>query len=141
MRLHHLGYAVRNIAKSSKAVECIGLYKAADNIFHDTLRNCDILFMKPVDTYINEPLIELISTSDTSYPSPVDGFIKSKIQLYHTCYEVDNIHTKIEEMLEQRWHLIDDIKPAPAISDTAVVAFLYNREAGIIELLQLQPLV
>lgn len=135
MILHHLGYAVQNIDKSRSAFEALG-YRAVEDIFHDVSRNCYILFMKNKDEE-NSPLIELIATADLSEPSPVDSILKSKNHLYHQCFAVENIHAKIAELTEHKWHLIDDVKSAPAIGEKAVAAFMLSRSVGMIELISL----
>ena len=136
MRMHHIGYAVRDIDRAKEAFEAVGYL--AGEVFCDVSRNCNILFMQQPEMYVGGPLIELIAVSDITQPSPVDRFIKSKQQIYHTCYETADIYTKIMELSSQKWHLIDDVKPAHAIDRTATVAFMYNRYAGMIELLQVK---
>ncbi|MDR1800813.1 MAG: VOC family protein [Lachnospiraceae bacterium] len=155
MKLHHLGYAVRDIEKSKVVFEKLG-YIACGDVTADISRNVNILFMTgpdstPVDTNTNSNfnaviaadakcsgLIELIATLDYSQPSPVKGLLKKQAcVLYHPCYECEDIEKTLSVLTQTGFYLLHDIAPAPAIAADAVVAFLYNPDVGIIEILQL----
>lgn len=131
MRVHHVGYAVKNIQKSSEMYEGLG-YKKEGDIVYDKIRNVNILFMKN-DAY----RIELIESADTSIPSPVDSYVKAGgAQPYHICYEATDLDLEIENLVKKKYILTDEAKKAPAIGGRRV-AFLYKRAVGIIELVEM----
>jgi methylmalonyl-CoA/ethylmalonyl-CoA epimerase len=132
MKIHHLGYAVRNIGQARAAFETLG-YFAAGGTFPDVPRNVNILFMKLGDT-----LVELIAPLDESRPSPVTQMAKkAPSTLYHPCYEVTDIAAAVRDLAAQGFRVIHDAAPAPAIGASAVVAFLHSPQTGVIELCQL----
>jgi methylmalonyl-CoA/ethylmalonyl-CoA epimerase len=86
-------------------------------------------------------LVELISFLDPKKKSPVDFLFKSKFVFlgngipYHICYEVNDIAASISYLKEQKFIVIQ--KPATAVAlNNKYVAFLFNRDIGIIELCQ-----
>lgn len=94
MRVHHVGYAVKNIEKAKQQFEMLG-YKSKGNVTKDEYRNIQILFM------VNgNECIELVS------PLPGDNPVQSIIKKsgstpYHICYEVKDLQKTIEDM--QKW--------------------------------------
>ncbi len=54
---------------------------------------------------------------------------------YRICYETDDIQRSINDLLKENYHLVGPIKKATAIRDR-LVAFLYHKDLGIIELIQ-----
>ena len=63
----------------------------------------------------------------------VENFLKKKITLYHSCYEVDDIYEKIDVFLKAGAFIIVD--PVPAILfEQRLVCFLMT-PLGIVELL------
>lgn len=138
MTLHHLGYAVRSIEQSRLAFEALG-YKPTTNIFADTSRNCNIQFLEISNGEKSGfPSIELIATLDPNLPSPVTTLVKkAQSVLYHPCFVATDITTEILKLTENGYRLLHDTAPAPAIGETAVVAFLHEPNVGLIELVQL----
>jgi methylmalonyl-CoA/ethylmalonyl-CoA epimerase len=146
MKLHHLGYAVRDIEQSKLVFEALG-YSASGEVFHDVSRNCNILFMSTatdrqtdrqtdLKDYVN--LIELIATLNADLPSPVAGMLKkSPSVLYHPCFITEDIATEIVNLTGKGYRLLRDTAPAPAIGATAKVAFLYDAGIGVIEIVEL----
>lgn len=128
MKIHHIGYAVRNIEVSAKKFEKLG-YKRYLNIVEDSMRNVFIQFMEK-DGY----LIELIAPlNDKSHICTV--LKKTGSSPYHFCYEVYNIDAEIENLLHTGYILIE--KPCEAVAmANRRAAFLYNKDIGILELLE-----
>ena len=63
----------------------------------------------------------------------VSSIIKKGITLYHFCYEVEDIHSKINEFRKNSGLII--VKPTPAILfNNRLVSFI-NTPIGLIELL------
>jgi len=67
---------------------------------------------------------------------PVNSIItKSGNTPYHICYSVDNIDEAIKKLKTEGYILMESPSGAVAI-DFCKVAFLYNRDVGIIELVE-----
>ena len=124
MKIHHLGIASD---KPEKACEFI-------NKTHSVISKKGPLW----DPKLNANLIifevkEGISIEIVSGPI-VESLVKKKINLYHFCYEVDDINLSIERFKLNGATLIQ--KPQPALLfNSRLVAFLLT-PLGIIELLE-----
>ncbi len=133
MNIHHLGIATKDINKAINQYILLG-FKCNGDIIKDKDRNIFIQFMSK-DGY----LIELISCLDISKPSPIDTIIKNNRQLgaipYHFCFEVDNLDKEIEEKKKNGFILIALPQRAIAFNNKKV-AFLLDREIGIVELVE-----
>ena len=128
MKVHHIGYLVKNIENAVKEFKNIG-YKVYSDTSYDIHRDIDICFMEK-DGY----LVELISPK--SEKSVVYNLLK-KIgnSPYHICYISDNIEQDIAILIDRNYIVMGDLCPAPCIGNNANVIFLYNQNIGIIELL------
>lgn len=129
MKIHHIGYAVRNIGISAEKFEKLG-YNKCSNIIEDSKRKVFILFMEK-DGY----LIELIAPlNDESHISTL--LKKTGSSPYHFCYEVQNMDVEIAELLNSGYILIEEASEAAAIGNKKV-AFLFNKDIGILELVEI----
>lgn len=132
MRVHHVGYIVKDIAKSQAMFESLGFSGCAaplNGVVNDESRGIYISFIEK-DGYC----VELISpTSKESRFYPL--MKKYKNCAYHFCYEADDIQATCNELTESGWAVIDPLAPAPAIAGKQV-CFLLHPAIGIIELVQ-----
>lgn len=125
---HHIGIATYNIENTA------GIYLDAGysvtRIITDFTQNVNICFLVKEST----PLIELVAP--LSDGSPVSKILKtSGVTPYHTCYEVIDIYESISILKQKKF--IPIIKPVPAIAlENQLICFLYNKDFGLIELLQ-----
>jgi methylmalonyl-CoA/ethylmalonyl-CoA epimerase len=127
MRIHHIGYAVKNIDEAFKLFKILGFEKVNEKVV-DEERKVKILFVKN-----NEYLVELIEPYGNN--SPIDNILKNSGSTpYHICYESKNILKDIEMLKNKGFVLISELSEAPAINNQKV-CFLYNRKVGIIEIL------
>lgn len=129
MKVHHVGYLVKNIEKSICAFEELG-YSAFAPVFFDEIRKADFIFMKNEEGFC----VELISPNADSSIFPL--LKQYKNTPYHICYECDNLEKEIEKLSTKKYLPFLEPAPAPAIHENARVAFLINANAGIIELLE-----
>lgn len=130
MKIHHIGYAVKNISESIYFFELLGFKKEKD-IIEDYSRNVKILFLKN-----QEYRIELIEPLEEN--SPVDKILNKNGNIpYHICYETNNLDKDISVLTDKGFILIDTPKKAEAISNKNV-CFLYNKNIGLLELLETQ---
>ena len=130
MRVHHIGYAVKDINKSLAMFEKLGFHLVGD-VTHDTSRKVDICFL--VD-FNNENKVELIAPYEEG--SDADGPLKKwgGPAPYHICYEVDSIEQCIAD-LGRGCVVIKKPAVAPAI-DNKRVAFLYHKDMGLFEIVE-----
>lgn len=129
MKINHLGIAVSNINLSVKLYkESLGWEKETD-IIDDPIQKVKILFMKD-DCGNRYELLEPIGND-----SPINKFIDRRISLYHFCYEVKDIESKIEELTQKKFILISGPTEAVAF-DNRLIAFLINQDNLIIELVE-----
>ncbi|OQA16768.1 MAG: hypothetical protein BWY64_02450 [bacterium ADurb.Bin363] len=128
MRIHHLGYAVKNIDNAINEFLEIGYEKVGETIL-DEERKVIIQFVKN-----GELCIELVSPVDAS--SSINSIInKNGSTPYHICYRVDNITEAVVELKNNGYVLMGEPLSAVAI-DSKKVVFMYNKHIGIIELVE-----
>ena len=130
-KFHHIGIATHNIVATVKYYTDAGY--TASEIIYDPIQNVSICFLSKKE----QPLIELVappSTADTE--SPVSKIIKkSGVSLYHICYEVNDIETAIFQLKKKKYLPLSI--PVNAVAfDNKKIVFLYNRDVGLIELLE-----
>lgn len=137
MRLHHVGYLVKNIEKSLPAFLALGYTPVSlaggDSLrylYYDDTRQCDICFLRQYDW--DCIYVELIAPRSPS--SPIWGLLSTyKNTPYHLCFESKDLENDISSLKMSGWLVFQTAAPAPAIGDRPVV-FLVHRSAGIIEL-------
>lgn len=131
MKIHHLGYLVKDIGKAWKMFSALGFSECAaplDGITRDDYREIDIMFIER-DGYCLE-LIAPTSRESKMYPL----LKKQRNTAYHVCYESFDIATDLEELSQKGWSVIDPLAPAPALEGHDV-CFLLNPDIGMIELI------
>lgn len=128
MHIHHYGLATKNLERSMEVFRSLG-YQVSEPVF-DPVQHVKVAFVHRK----GEHPIELVCDSETG--GPTSGIL-SKVGsgLYHICYEVDNIEQMITN-LGQNGFLLRH-KPVNAIAfDGRRIAWLYNRDIGLVELLE-----
>ena len=127
-KFHHIGYAVFSIENTAKYY--IGAGYEASDITEDPIQNIRICFLKKESM----PLIELLEAINET--SPVLGVLKKVgVSPYHCCYEVEDIEESVRQLKKQRFIPTGKIVEACALENRRI-CFLYNREVGLIELLE-----
>lgn len=128
MKIHHIGYLVKNIENAIDVLLSLG-YVCESEIFFDQYRGIDIVFM------VNGGYrIELVSPkTDTSVVA--DTLKKIGNSPYHICYCTHDIQSSALELKRQKFITIDEPAAAPAIEGKKVV-FLFNKQIGIVELVE-----
>lgn len=129
MKIHHIGYLVKNINRSMQKFLAIDDYEIVRESIWDDQRKSHIAFLRK-EGYC----IELVAPTKESDIYPL--LKRYKNSPYHICYEVDDItiEVKIAELENNGYTLIRDVAPAVAIGGK--VAFLMGTDMGMIELLQ-----
>lgn len=128
MKIHHVGYLVKNLEKSKKLFELMGYTQENEQIY-DAWRDIDICFLRK-----NGYRIELVAPRGDE--SAV-GELRKKIgnSPYHICYEVADLTEAIEELGKEHFIIWQEARPAVAFGGLKV-AFLVNGKIGMIELLE-----
>ena len=129
MKVHHIGYLVKNISKTEKKFLELG-YEVESPTKFDEIRNIDIEFLVNGDYRVE--LIEPKGEESPMYPL----LKRYKNTPYHLCYEVENIDEAIAELQDKHYTVIQEPNIAPCIEDKKV-AFLNNISMGIIELVEM----
>lgn len=141
MKMHHIGFAVKDIEKSRDYFLKLGFRPAAkvgnQNIQLDYDRNIKILFL---ENGFDEVMVELVQTLDDTKKSPLDFIGKAggygNCTPYHICYEVDDLDSAIRRLREDRFIVINPKAPTTEVLYGKEVVFLFNRSAGILELIE-----
>lgn len=127
-RFHHIGVAVRDIDVTAKFYESAGYSKS--ETFFDPIQNVVICWL----VKDKMPTVELLAPADEQ--SPVNSTLdKIGVTPYHTCYEVDDLDASVSELRKQKYVLVSKSAEAVAIHG-ARVCFLYNKNVGLIELVE-----
>ena len=127
MNFHHIGLAVSNIQEELKHYRSIGAVKVSP-IYDDKIQNVKIVFFELGG--IRHELVAPLTTG-----SPVDKFLKKKIRLYHTCFEVLNIEK--ESVMFKKTGALVILPPTKAIAlENRLVTFLLTPFGDLIELLE-----
>lgn len=129
MKVHHIGYLVKDLSNAIRNFECLG-YHLINSICNDSLRGVDICFLQNEST-----CVELVSPhkGNLDFKS-----IQKKVGNgpYHICYVTDDFLNNIKDFENQEgWLMIKKPQEAPAIDNRKVV-FFYNSDIGIVEILE-----
>jgi len=129
LKFHHVGIACRNIIQTRAFYEAMG-YVAGD-VVDDEVQRVRICLL----THPTAPLLELVEPLDDDSPV-VRTLNATGVTPYHICYETRDIDAAITAMRhEHRFVLVARPVPACALGDRRV-AFLYQPDTGLVELLQ-----
>ena len=130
MKIHHFGVATSSLDAAAEAYEAQGFLRGKTT--EDRRQNVKICFMEKPD----ELPVELIEPLGDD--SPVSEMLRRSengVEPYHVCYAVKSLDSAIADLRAEHWVLVRDPMPATAFGD-ARIAFLYSKEAGLIELLE-----
>ena len=131
MKLHHIAYAVSDIDAARDAFSALG-YTPCGSVVEDEARKVAILFISGE----SGELLELVAP--LAEGSPVSSLLKKNnnaTAIYHLCFEVSSIEDALQTLKSQGFSKISAVAPAPAIDNHNVV-FLFSRNAGLIELVE-----
>lgn len=127
MKVHHIGYLVKDMDEAIKEFRQLGFVEGP--VVRDEYRGIDICFADN-DGYC----VELITPYRDD--STVSGLIKKyKNSPYHLCYISDNLDKDIEELTANGYVQMGEPKEAPAIDGRRVV-FMMNGSIGLIEIVE-----
>ena len=127
-KFHHIGIAVKDIEKTAAIYEQGGYSRSAT--IYDPIQNVNICWL----TKENMPIVELLAPQDEK--SPVNNTLeKVGVSPYHCCYVVEKLEDAVAELRKQKYIMVS--KPAEAVAfKGSRVCFLYNKNIGLIELVE-----
>ena len=127
-KLHHVGYATRELAKSRRLYEDMG-FAAVTDVIDDPIQKVRVVFFATGSDVL------VGSRRAGRRVSPVSNFLtKHGPGLHHLCYEVDDIEAACALPREQGGSDVSARVPAVAFAGRRI-AFVFRRE-GLIELLE-----
>jgi methylmalonyl-CoA/ethylmalonyl-CoA epimerase len=131
VRLHHVGFAIRNIENEIAAFRSSILASWDGKIFHDPLQKVRVTFLQtPSPT---DALIELVEPAADD--SPVRQFLKRGGGLHHLCYEVPDLDARLEKMRVGGGVIVKS--PLPAIAfENRRIAWVVTRQKLLLEFLE-----
>ncbi|SCW53905.1 methylmalonyl-CoA/ethylmalonyl-CoA epimerase [Ruminococcaceae bacterium YRB3002] len=131
MRVHHIGYLVKRLARSEEAFAKLG-YQVERAVKYDHVRDVNISFMKNGDYRVE--LIEPASKESPLYP-----LLKNyKNSPYHICYFAEDLEAARRKLESDGFMVIQDTQVAPALDGRNVI-FMVSADIGIIELVEENP--
>ena len=120
MKVHHIGYAVKNLDEAFNIFKLLGFEKENEKVIDDK-RNVKILFI-----HNREYRIELIESLGEN--SPIRNILKkSGSTPYHLCYESENILEDIELLKNNNFILISELSESRAINDKKYAFCIINK--------------
>lgn len=127
MKVHHIGYLVKNIEKSRAEFKALGFIEESDPVY-DPYRDIDICFL-----YKDSLRVELVCpSSDQSVVYSLQK--KMGVTPYHICYQVDDFEKAASELRNRGYIPMGEAQMAPAINNV-FAGFFFHREMGIIEII------
>ena len=125
---HHIGVATKSITSTSMIYVNAGFCHS--DIIEDNIQGVKVSFLSKNEM----PRIELVEPLKPD--SPVNLILKKNgTTAYHFCYEVEDIFLAIEKLKENKFVALSKPVPAKAF-DNRKICFLYNKDIGLIELLE-----
>lgn len=129
-QIHHIGYLVKSIDKSTSVLEAMGFSVVKEKYFDEDRKS----YINFVDG--NGVCYELIEPAKDSDVYPL--LRQYRNMPYHVCYMVDNMAQTIKDMGEIGFLVTKEKQRALAISEKAEVTFMAHARIGIVELLEIR---
>ena len=127
---HHVGVAVRNLAKAIPVYKDLFGYGVISGPFDDPIQNVSVCFLSRDTT---DTVIELVAPLGPN--SPIDGTLKKGGGTYHVCYRVPDMDLAIAHLTQQGSILLREPLPAVAFG-MRKIAWLMTEVDLLVELVQ-----
>ena len=125
-RIDHVGYLTGDILSTAKAFEKLG-YQMGEIVDDDTQRT-RICFLTKAD----EVRVELVEPYEDN-KTMQKMLAKRGVTPYHTCYEVDDVDSEYEQLIQEDWTALFKPVAAPAF-DNRKICYFWKNDIGFIEL-------
>jgi len=128
---HHVGVAVRDLAKAISIYKTLFDYELTSGPFDDPIQNVSVCFLSRGE---GDTVIELVAPLGRN--SPIDRTLKKGGGgPYHVCYQVPDINDAIAYLTEQGAFLLSG--PVPAVAfEMREIAWLMTEVDLLVELVQ-----
>lgn len=130
MKLHHIGIVVPKIEDSLGELTKFFQFETISVPSLIGTQKVNVCFLK-----IGEPFLELIEPAKED--SPVSTFVKNGGGFHHLCFEVKDIHKKIEEMVQKGARVV--VEPVIGF-ENRLISFLFlnmkNTKCNLIEFVE-----
>jgi methylmalonyl-CoA/ethylmalonyl-CoA epimerase len=130
MRIHHVGYVVKDITKAMEAHVALG-FTTTSEVTHDRLRQADIVFLENGGYRIE--LVQPTGPESVAW-TPLKRLGPGP---YHVCYESEDLVADESRLADLGFVRLRPAEPAPALGDRNVL-FLMGRHTGMIELVEVE---
>lgn len=124
MKFHHIGIACDNLHELESYLSTVMSAQAVTTQIFDPKQNAYLQMFSMNDG----TLIEGISGD------VVKNIVKRQNYLYHTCFEVEDIHKSIQDFVNEGGLIVSEVKEA-ILFNNRKVAFIYTK-LGLVELLE-----
>ena len=124
MQLHHLGIACKDINKTLEGIKKL----------HGVVSTTNVVFDEKQQAYVQLVTLEDGTSLELISGNIVKGLLEKKVNLYHICYQVDDMATEIYKAKQADALVISMPKPS-ALFDGKLVAFLMF-PYGLVEFLE-----
>lgn len=124
MKFHHIGIACDNLHELESYLSTVMSAQAVTTQIFDPKQNAYLQMFSMNDG----TLIEGISGD------VVKNIVKRQNYLYHTCFEVEDIHKCIQDFVNEGGLIVSEVKEA-ILFNNRKVAFIYTK-LGLVELLE-----
>lgn len=125
---HHIGFAVQSIEKAKPFYLSLG-YAVSEAVL-EPIQKVKVAYARKKGF----PTVELLEPLDET--SPVKGILKKNGNTpYHLCYAVDDLSKAIKEARTKGFMPLAKPVSGHGLGD-ALMVFLYNRNVGLIQLME-----
>ena len=132
---HHLGVAVKSIARAIPVYQDLFGYELVSGPFDDAIQCVSVCFLRRQAP--GEIMIELIAPLGEN--TPIDRVLSKGGGAYHTCYEVENLDETLAALKSKKCILVSG--PVPAVAfDNRRIAWLFTPTQQLVELLEKQAI-
>lgn len=129
--LHHVGIAVRDLARAIPAYERTYGYRLISGPFDDPIQNVSVCFLRRSEADV---VLELVAPLGPD--SPIHRILKKSGGTYHLCYEIADIEAAIARLRELGCFHVSG--PVPAVAfEQRKIAWMMDKEGLLIELLEM----
>lgn len=128
---HHLGVAVKSIAKAIPIYQDLFGYELFSGTFDDPIQRVSVCFLRRQAA--GEIIVELIAPLGEN--SPIDRILTKGGGAYHVCYEVDNLDETLATLKSKKCIIVSGPVPAVAFNNRRI-AWLFTPTQQLIELLE-----
>lgn len=128
---HHLGVAVKSIAKAIPIYQDLFGYELFSGPFDDPIQRVSVCFLRRQAA--SEMIVELIAPLGEN--SPIDRILTKGGGAYHVCYEVENLDETLATLKSKKCIIVSGPVPAVAFNNRRI-AWLFTPTQQLIELLE-----